>query len=127
MLFSPETNSLLGLAGGIILISFFVLIGVSATIILHKTHKNCQLVRLTLEAECGGSMLEGQGPPSPIEQRIVENTSAYYSLSLCCQYVKVPNLSQLILGFLLSSYIRLGLFCFSSIFFCETQLFLEAI
>jgi hypothetical protein len=99
MLFSPETNSLLGLAGGIILISLFALIGTSVTIILHKSHKNGKSVRLALEAECGGSMLEDQDPLSSIEQRVVENTSAYYSLSLCCQYVKESNLRELILGF----------------------------
>lgn len=99
MLFSPNTNSLLGLAGGIILISLFVLIGASLTIILHKSHENRKSVRLALEAECSGSMLEDQDPLSSLDKRVVENTAAYYSLSICCQYVTVFTLRQLILGF----------------------------
>ena len=106
MLFSANTNSHLGLAGGIILISLFVLISVSVTIILYKSNKKRKSVRLALEAEYDGSVPEDQRDPlSLVEQRVVENTSVYYSLGLCSQYVKESNLSQLILGFLSTQFL----------------------
>jgi len=106
MLFSEDINWHLGLVGGIILISLFVLISVFVTIILYKSNKKRKSVRLALEAECGGSILEDQPDPlSLVEQRAVETTSAYYSLGLCCQYVKESNLRQLILGFLSTQFL----------------------
>lgn len=99
MLFSPDTNSSLGLAGLIILLIIYVSIGISATIILrqsyYKRRKSAQVV-YNIHYDPWVSE-DQQNWPSSVDERLAENTSAYYSLSLSCQYARtrlLPCLRQ---------------------------------
>jgi len=90
MLFSPDSNSRLGLAGLVILIAFFALIGISMIIVVWDTTGSGASPRSSYDVEFDPWELAGQPClPSSIEQALAKRTTVYYGVGLCCQYVSI--------------------------------------
>ena len=90
MLFSPNRNSLLGVAGLVILVTFLVLIGISIIVILRKSSDGKRdSTQLVYNIHSDPVVLEEQQDFALlVQKRLAENTSAYYGIGLSCLYVR---------------------------------------
>jgi len=90
MLFSPESNSRLGLAGLVILAAFFALIGMSMIIVVWETPGSGASARSSYDVQF--DPWESASQPclqSSVEQGLAKRTTVYYGVGLCCQYVSI--------------------------------------
>ena len=89
LLFSPDSNSRLGLAGLVILIAFFALISISM-IVVWETPDSGGSARSSYDVECDPWWSARQPClPSSVEQGWAKRTTVYYGVGLCCQYVSI--------------------------------------
>jgi hypothetical protein len=91
MLFSPNSNSRLGIVGTCILIAFFALIGISILIILRDSSVSSDVIRAIHDVESNPLAFESQQHyTSSAEQKLAKRTTVFYGVGLCCQYVLIP-------------------------------------
>ena len=89
LLFSPDSNSRLGLAGLVILIAFFALIGISMIIVVWENPGSGASARSSCDVEFDTWGSASQCLPGSVGQGLAQRTTVYYGLGLCCQYVSI--------------------------------------